>query len=251
LRRAQVELVLPRRGRQGSPLRATIRLTNRSRWLPLPPLRFRLRSRAGDEGDVVTPSVAPGVTTSGVGRIVVSRRGWLELERIEMSSDFPFGLSGRKARWDRPPGRSLVFPCPAGGKAGRSPRRRGEHTDPRRSSGLGEDPMDAREYHVGDDARRMDWKASARTERLIWRDRRGSPPSSVAVRLDRSGPAGQSFEDRVSKAAGAVSSALSSGMAVAFETDECEIPARTGSGHRRKIFEYLALVRPAGERAAP
>jgi uncharacterized protein (DUF58 family) len=251
LRRAHVELLMPRRGRQGSPVRATIRLTNGSRWLPLPPLRFRLRSRAGDEGEVTTPAVAPGATASGVGRIVVSRRGWLELERIELTTDFPFGLSGRRARWDRPPARALVFPRPSPASGGRAARRVGWSGAGRRSTGSGEEPMDAREYRAGDDARRIDWKASARSERLIWRQRRGHPPVSVAIRLDRSGPPGPSFETRVSNAAGAVASALARGAAVAFESDECAFPARSGPGQRRKIFEYLALVRSAGETAAP
>jgi uncharacterized protein (DUF58 family) len=250
LRRAQVEVALPRRGRQGSPLRATLRVTNRSRWLPLPSFHFRLRATDGTEAEATTPALAPGASGVGVARLLVARRGWLELERIDLVTDFPFGLSGRNARVEHPPARALVFPRPLRAAARASARFRGAATETTKSRDVGEEPVDARDYRTGDDARRIDWKASARTDRLIWRSRKGSPPASIAVRLDRSGPPGPAFEDRVARAAGSVSGALARGLAVGFESDECAFPPLTGAAHRRRIFEYLALVAAAGERRA-
>jgi len=248
LRRAELEVALPRRGRQGSPMRATIRLTNRSRWLPLPALRFRVFARSGEEAEVVTPALAPGAIGSGVGPLMASRRGWFELDRIELRTDFPFGLSARVARGQTSVTRVLVLPRALAGPSANSPRREGATRSSVSTNHPGEEPMDAREYRAGDDARRIDWKATARTARLIWRQRRGTPPASTSVRLDRSGPSGATFETRVSRAAGASVSALARGMAVGFESDECVMEPRSGASQRRKILEYLALVRAVGDR---
>lgn len=247
LRRAELEVGISRRGRSGSPVRATIRLTNHSRWLPLPTLRFRVRSRSGAEAEVVTPALPPGATGTGVGRLPAAERGWLELERIDLATDFPFGLSGRVARCAAEGVRALVLPRGVAGARVNSPRRDGEIRHAVRALENGEEPMDAREYRAGDDARRIDWKATARAARLIWRHRRGTPPASTSVRLDRSGPPGPAFERRVSRAAGAAVTALARGMAVGFESDECVMEPRTGGGQRRRILEHLALVRAAGE----
>src|SRR5437867_6940182 len=49
LRGASAEVHAPRRGRVGYPLRATIHLRNRSRWLPVPALHWQLRVAGGEE----------------------------------------------------------------------------------------------------------------------------------------------------------------------------------------------------------
>ena len=48
LRALLVELAAPRRARAGGPVRLTLRVENRSRWLPLPPLRFKVISSRGE-----------------------------------------------------------------------------------------------------------------------------------------------------------------------------------------------------------
>jgi len=248
LRRTRIEVGLPRRGRAGAPLRVSVRVSNGSRWVPLPPLRWRLRTTRGEDVEVATPAVAPGGDGAGFARMVPAERGRMRVEATEVRTDFPFGLSERRARAAGAEAETLVVPRPLRARPSRSSRRSGDARSSARPRGAGEEPADAREYRVGDDARRIDWKATARTERLIYRERRGAIPTAVEVRLDRSGPPGRAFEDRVSRAAGAAADALARGVPFALRSDERELPPRSGALQYRRVLEYLAEVSAAGDR---
>jgi len=247
LRRLEAEVTIPRRGRAGAPTRITVRLTNSSRWLPVPALLWKMKSAGGGEAEVTTPALAPGATGSGTARLVPERRGWLAFEAAEARTEFPLGLARRIVRLGPIPAETLVTPALDPARQASAGKRRGDVRRLAHPTGSGEEPIDAREYVPGDDARRIDWKASARTERLMWRDRRGDPPLAIRVRLDRSGGAGPAFERRVSRAAGTAVGALAMGRPVGFESDDLELLPRSGPAQRRKILDYLALVAPLGE----
>ena len=254
VRRLQASVSIPPRGHVGVPLRVSITLGNQSRWLSVPSLTWKVAAAAGEVAQVVTPSVPPGGSTIATGRCLPSRRGPLTLVTLEGHTDFPLGLARRTVRAAIDPARSAArtIVAPRLGKPERESggHRRGDVRRLMNPKGSGEEPIDAREYHPGDDARRIDWKASARTDRLMWRDRRGDPPRASSVRLDRSGEGGPRFEARVSRAAATVAAAIARGRAVGFITDEWELPPRTGPAQRRAIFDYLAIVEPAGSPAA-
>jgi len=247
LRRLKAEVTIPRRARAGSPTRITVRLTNRSRWLPVPAMRWMMKTTGGAETEVITPALAPGATGSGTARLVPTRRGWLAFEAAEARTEFPLGLARRIVRLGPIPVLTLVTPRLEPGRPATAGRRRGDVRRLAHPKGSGEEPIDAREYVAGDDARRIDWKASARTERLMWRDRRGEPPRAILVKLDRSGTAGAAFERRVSRAAGTAAGALAMGRPVGFASDDLELLPRSGPAQRRRILDYLALVSPTGE----
>src|SRR5258705_12661395 len=65
LRSTRAEIALPRRARAGSPVRITIRLSNASRWLPLPALHWKIRSAGGDLAEVRPEAVAVGAARCG------------------------------------------------------------------------------------------------------------------------------------------------------------------------------------------
>lgn len=247
LSRLDVEVALPRRAQVGAPVRPTITLINRGGWLPVPALCWTLRSQGGEEALVRTPAIAPGASASGTGSLTPSRRGSLEIASIEAHSEFPLGLTRTAVRIVDSSVRTLVAPRLAGSRAGSVGVRRGDVRRLMHPKGAGEEPIDAREYVPGDDARRIDWRASARAERLVWRDRRGDPPRAIQVRLERGGVEGVEFEARVSRAGGAAAEALARGDAVGFSTDEWDLLPRSGPAQRRRILDYLALVRPRGD----
>lgn len=247
LRRLQAEVTIPRRGRAGAPMRLTIRLSNQSRWLPVPALRWKMKTAGGDEAEVTTPALAPGATGSGTARLAPRRRGWLAFESAEAYTEFPLGLARRFVKLGPIPTETLVTPALDPARHASAGKRRGDVRRLAHPTGSGEEPIDAREYVPGDDARRIDWRASARTEKLMWRDRRGDPPLAVRVRLDRSGGAGPAFERRVARAAGTAVGALAMGRPVGFESDDLELLPRSGPAQRRRILDYLALVAPIGE----
>lgn len=240
------KVVTPHRGRAGSPVRVTIHLTNRGKWLPVPALVWRLRTADGAETEVRTPFLPPGATVTGTGRLPPSRRGWLEVGSVEARTDFPLGLARMVVKLGGPRTKTLVTPQLGLGDRGATGVRRGDVRRLARPKATGEEPVEAREYRPGDDARRIDWKASARTEHLLLRERRGDPPRAIQIRLDRSGIEGRGFETKVSRAAGAACRALARGEAVGFASDEIEMLPRSGPSQHRRILEYLALVRPGG-----
>ncbi len=248
LRSLEVEVSAPRRGRVGTPMRATVRLRNRSSWLPLPALRWRLRTERGEEGLAITPVLLPGAEGTGTGAVVPARRGWLAIEAVEVRTDFPLGLALRSARLHTPKVGTLVLPRAETDRTHAARRRGDDRAAAFSSRSAGEDPSDARDYRAGDDARRIDWKATARTERLILRERRGDPPRACEVRLDRSGPPGPRFEHRVSRAAGAAADALRSGAPIAFTSDEWTLRPRAGPAQYRRILDYLSRVEATGDR---
>src|SRR5262249_42876586 len=98
LRRLKAESTIPHRGRPGPPMRLTIRLSNQSRWLPVPALRWKMRTARGDEAEVTTPALAPGAAGSGTARLVPSRRGRLAFAAAEARTEFPLGLARRIVR---------------------------------------------------------------------------------------------------------------------------------------------------------
>jgi uncharacterized protein (DUF58 family) len=246
LSRLAVEVQAPRRGRAHSPMRITITVKNGSRRIPAPALEWTVHGTGGASGTARTPALAPGATGTGTGLLVPARRGLLRIESAETHSDYPLGLARRVARLRGLALESLVAPRLERGRAAVSGSRRGDVRQLAHPAGFGEEPLDAREYRPGDDARRIDWKASARTERLMWRDRRGEPPRAVRVRVDRTGPPGAAFERRVSRYAGTAVAALASGRPVGLVSDEVELLPRSGPAQRRRILDYLALVQPGG-----
>jgi len=245
LRRVEAEVIVPHRARVGAPLRVTIRLVNGSRWLPVPSMRWRLVESGGVSAEVLTSALGPGTAGAGTGRMVPSARGWLRFEKAEAGTVFPLGLARRLVRLRPLAIETLVTPSLERARHPVAGSRRGDVRRLAHPKGSGEEPLDAREYRPGDDARRIDWKATARTERLMWRDRRGEPPRAIRVRLDRSAAPGPAFERRVSRAAGTAVAALAMGRAVGFVSDEMELLPRSGPAQRRRILDYLALVQPA------
>jgi hypothetical protein len=91
LRRLKAEVTIPRRARAGSPTRITVRLTNHSRWLPVPALRWMMKTTGGAEAEVITPALGPGATGSGTARLVPTRRGLAGLR----GGGSPHGVSAR------------------------------------------------------------------------------------------------------------------------------------------------------------
>ncbi|UCF67845.1 MAG: DUF58 domain-containing protein [Acidobacteriota bacterium] len=250
LRRARATATLAARGQVGSPLRVTIALSNRCRRLPLPALRWRLTTSRDETTEIVTPPLAAGERASAYGRLTPSRRGALRLTRIEARTDFPLGLGRRIVRLRDIPALALIAPRPLQASPLALSHERGQAVRTTERDERGDDPHEARPYRPGDDARQIDWKATARSNTVIWRQRRSPPPRSLEVCLDRSGPPGPAFEARVSRAAGAAIAALRRGGLVALRSDETLLPAAAGASQKRRILDYLALVEPAPKSSA-
>ncbi|RMG43112.1 MAG: DUF58 domain-containing protein [Acidobacteria bacterium] len=245
LRCSRVELRVASRGTAGRPLPVVVTIHNGSRRRTLPALRW-IVDAGGARGTVVTPPVPPRGSGTGSGSVTPPARGRLAVRRLEAQTDFPLGLARRVVR--AVPLReasALIAPRPLEAAPEVLPRHRRFVPVAAAWRRPGEEPFDARPYRPGDDARRIDWKATARSPQVIWRDRRGSPPPELIVRLDRSGPSGPAFEDRVSRAAGALEEALRTGRPARFVSDEIAVDL-LDPADRTAVLDYLARVEPVG-----
>ncbi len=245
LRGLEGELVLPRRAHAQAPLRATLRLHNANARWPVPALEWTIALDGGVALVLRTPALAGGASATGTGHATPRQRGRLTPVVAETATAFPLGLAAAALRLDVSGAHTLVAPALLDRAAAHETGdERGAARSARPAPGAGEEPGDAREYRPGDDARGIDWKASARSERLVWRERRAEPPRAEIVRLDRRGPAGPAFESRVARAATRAVRALSRGTAVGFESDDFVLPARAGAAQRVALLDHLALVAP-------
>ncbi len=246
LRRAHADVSLAARGRVGSPLRCRVDVENGSRWLPLPALTWSVTTTRGERAVVETPAVAPHAHEAGTGRLAPASRGRLALAGATASTSFPLGLVATRFRTAGGPASALIHPAPVRGDDPEPRGRAGTVRAASRARQRGEEPHEARRYRAGDDARWIDWKATARRGEPICRERRGHPPVALEVHLDRSGKCGPGFEARVSRAAGAALAWLEKGAAVGLSGDGLALPPDTGEAQSRRILDALAVVTPRG-----
>lgn len=200
LRALRAELLLPADVTAGEDGEAALRLHAEDRAVP--GLRI--------DGSAVTSDVLPFLAAGGSAvralRLRAAQRGRLRVE-LGFSTVFPWGLL--RTSCDGPSGELLVLPRPLRGM--RAPATLGLVPDgrPTRLPGQGQDLLEIRDYRAGDDARKMDWKATARRERPMVRQGAREEERRATVVIDPS-PVGEGaeaqrlVEEAISRAAGAL-----------------------------------------------
>jgi uncharacterized protein (DUF58 family) len=122
--------------------------------------------------------------------------------------------------------------------------------------GHGTDLYMIRDYQTTDSARRVDWKASAKTATLKTREFAAEDTRRVVLIFDRFGGRSEEarFEEQVSVAASIVVHLIRGGVEVGLTSDDWTSPFGSTSEVRRAILRYLALVemdsrapRPSGQ----
>jgi uncharacterized protein (DUF58 family) len=236
-RRLPAELYAGRRG-QGSLL-----LTNPRRGLAA--VALACAERAGGEAGAEVAWIGPRTEIEVPVAWRFPSRGRYQLEDLEVSSRFPFGLLEHALRLPRP-AEVLVWPAPVP-RHGTAPQatsgshRADDHRwDPRRG-GTG-DFLDLREYAPGDSPRQIHWPTSARLGRpmVVVRGREAddqvmvtlAPPDTDPVRWERA----------IGDACGQVVQHVRRGHAVGLAVGARTWPARRGTGQLRALLTALALL---------
>jgi uncharacterized protein (DUF58 family) len=165
------------------------------------------------------------------------QRGWRALSRLTVSSEFPLGLFRAWSYVDLP-ARCLVYPQPAVGgmpwpesATGGSGRLRGATGDDE-FSGL-------REHRNGDSLRRVDWKASARSQFLLAKQFEGSAGNTVW--LDWQNTPGRDEEARIAQLTRWVLVAQAAGTPFGLRLPGQEIAPDAGDLHFQACLQALAL----------
>lgn len=169
LRRVEVRLRAPEEVVAGRPFLVGVEVTARPGRLPSPWARASLRGLEGDLPELDLPALPPGERSVACATARAARRGIHRDMRLELTTSYPFGLLARRRSIPQAEPlvvtprrfaiRSLKLPDPDSRGSERVSR-----------PGEGTDLFNLRDYTPVDDARRIDWKATARVNRPMLRE---------------------------------------------------------------------------------
>ena len=253
----------------GDPLEIRYQISNNSSFRSAFALRIDeiLRdpgSRGGmpmaQPGHGWTIRVAPGERQVCDAVLWPTRRGVMHLDRIRLSSFFPFGLMGRSLEFTVPqrilvhptvhPVRSDILRAAVAGELG------GIRLS--RLPGPGEDFYSVREFKPGDSIRQIAWKRVGPSDEPVVIQRSSSAPPRVRIILDLSTPPeGIRFEAVPGLSADDLEErAITMAASLVAEADRCgheygltvlgfqgaTIPMRRGYWHRERLMATLAEI---------
>ena len=189
--------------------------------------------------------LAPDESARAAYRLPTDRRGIFDLGPLELHLEDPFGLASA-SREAAPPTRLTVYPHvddipPLPMTRGNDPHAGADH--PTALAASGEDFYALREYQVGDDLRRVSWKATARLDELMIRQEEMPWQGRVTVLVDlrRGVHTPASLELALSAAASVVSASWRHRSLVRLvATDGVDTGFAAGHTHVEAILEHLA-----------
>jgi len=165
------------------------------------------------------------------------QRGWRPLERMRMSSEYPFGLF-HVWSWLNPEFAALVYPRL---EADAPPLpHAGTQTATRTIRMSGDELASLREYRPDDPQRNIAWKASARHDHLLVKEfelRRGEE-----VVLDYSALRELTHEARISRLARWIYEAETAQKPYSLHLPERHLGPALGAEHRHACLRELALL---------
>lgn len=173
--------------------------------------------------------------------IATSTRGWLDLDRLRISTTRPLGLA-RAWAWLRPDTPLLVYPAPeAHGPL--LPQGAGDSAHWRLHPS-GDDVHHLRAYRRGDARRAIAWKPSARRDMLLVREY--EQPLGADVMLDWQALSALPYEDRIRRLARWVDEAEREGRRYRLQLPaQPALGPAQGAPHRHACLRALALLPPA------
>lgn len=268
LRGLEVRRLLPTRTVAGQPLTIHYRLSRRGRSLPLlnaiiretwdsrsSPLTER-RPRLSGEPIGWVAHVGRGEPVIAMAVCRPAQRGLLCLETVEIASSFPFGIL-RSVLCVRCAETVIVYPRLYRLREtllGRLERNGGREGSASCEPGGQEEFYGLREYRSGDSVRGIDWRHSARLDRLISREMARASPPQVSVlldldrgRLDRLAAEHRErwIEDAIDLAASVVAEAHRRGFAVGLRVaglPDIHFAPHHSQAHCEAMLRVLALL---------
>lgn len=247
LKGVRLERRLPDNAIAGEP--ALIGLVARNEKARAPSFSLELRERGGDvEGKGFLVLLPARQFAEVAYRFVPGRRGSHRFAQLEVATRAPFGLFEKSRPLDAE-AELVVFPrrvqVPQAGSSARS--REGEHPGDRIGTGL--EAHSLRDHRVGEDARAIHWKSSARAGRLIAVDREQERRRRVCVVLDQRRLGDAALDRAVERAAALIVRELDAGADVSLAVAGGSLEAGSGQRHLRKALTMLALLGPADAEA--
>jgi uncharacterized protein (DUF58 family) len=250
IRLLRIERVSPRAVTVGHDLRLIYEVTNLKRRLPS--LAIEL-SEEGLPETAFLAHVPPGGHASARSINSFVRRGIYPLGTVSLSTGFPFGLF-KKERDVNIPGEIIVWPRtdravrdPSPG-AGRIPR---AGLSTRGAAGSRGEYRSLRTYQVGDDARDIHWKSSARLRAPVVREYERDGAETRWICLDLRGEPGEAAEVAVEVAASLAARAIAQQRPFALVAGSEILEPADGMGQLERALDILARVDFTEDAPAP
>ena len=208
----------------------------------VPSYSIKVSMSGGSSGDAYFPRV-PGLShVAKTISVFYPRRGKYGLGNIYFESGFPFiffskripaGVDGEVIVYPEIKDIDNVVPEIQAEKHEMFPGKIGK----------GDTFTIIREFRYGDDRRRIHWKASAKTAKLMVKEYAYEEPRSLTIILDNLTPLdNEVFEKAVSFAASVSARYLNEGFYVRLLTCRKLIPFGSGGEHLLKLLDVLALL---------
>jgi uncharacterized protein (DUF58 family) len=230
----------------GEPARVDIQLANLGRQASP---YLQLWEPVGNNGGapMQLAKLAPGHAASAAYRVPTARRGLIRTGPLRALRRDVLGLTQRTTTLAGSEEVLIVphtisLPFPSVGSSGRL----GQHLRMKSWGQTGTEFHSLREYQRGDDIRRINWKASARSTSLIVRETalEGIRRCTVVLDVTASQYAGNSFENAVIAAASITASAAHTGVNTRFVTNDVDL---RGPDVATNALRWLATVEPIDE----
>ncbi len=179
------------------------------------------------------------------------KRGHILINGFEISTGFPFGFFRYKRRLKARDVDLIVYPQPetTGDQLHLLPMNAGRLTSPRR--GAGYELLSLREYQPQDDLRHIDWKSTARAQRLMVREFMAEDDQRITIALDTRRQLNsdakeftQRFERGVTQAASLVKHFIDERAEVRLILGTDITAYASGAEHYYACLRRLALVQP-------
>jgi uncharacterized protein (DUF58 family) len=223
-----------------NPAYMSMTLSNKKRTIPSYSIKVSMPERI--KGEAYFPKISGSSELSRTAAVVYKRRGIYRYGDFFIDSGFPFIFFSKRIMC-KVDGDILVYP-EIMEIDGIIPERTSEGYELSYLSTVsGDEFAKIREYRYGDDWRRIQWKASAKTEKLLVTEYATEEPKKLTVILDNLMPHSvKFFEKAVSVAASFSDRFLKEGYFVRLLTCKKVIPFGSGREHLFKILDVLAVI---------
>ncbi len=198
------------------------------------------------------PLVAGGASAKRAYQLTPRDRGTLRLNRLRLSTAYPFGIFEKSLVVERPEA-LLIAPAALEAPLPSSASAPGLGDQAETSEGLGPDPRELRLHRDGEDVRRIAWAQSARAGQLLalTRDEEGTSQAQLILRPQ---PTAQALERHLRELRYQAETLLRRGASVSLragDLGELELLSPgTGEAQRRRLLNLLAReAAPAVARA--
>jgi len=186
---------------------------------------------------VPTVDLGPSSITEVSINIPTSKRGLFFVERIGVSTRFPFGLF-RSWSWLHPAVSGVVYPAPA--TRAESPPPDNTDTGGAQDDRKGEDDFAGlRDFRRGDSPRHIAWKAMAKGGELLVKQFAGTDVTTHWLDWDKARET--DVEARLSRLCRWVVDAHAEGQAYGLKIPGAEFPPAIGHSHRHHCLMSLAV----------